>query len=232
MRPFVKASCFALAAILACGSFDIAQAGIAGRPEAKPVPFPSSAAEAVQAQKVMNLYAGCLVKLRRRQVEKYLSRPPLGPETYKEGSKLSNDACMYHGTLRFRLEVLRGVLFENLYRADFKNTERFDFSAVPVIDYTGGVIAPLPQETELHAALIGFSDCAVRKNPVVTRDLIMSEVASKKEAAAFQQLAPKLGDCLIEGVELKFSRAVLRGAIAEALYRLTAAAQPVLAKND
>ncbi|HEX8215024.1 MAG TPA: hypothetical protein VF582_06080 [Allosphingosinicella sp.] len=176
------------------------------------------------AQRTMNKYAGCLLRTFRKRALAYLRLPPASLESIAAARKLATGWCLREGALGFRFPLLRGGLYEALYEEQFKRAGPAGLPAVPPIDYTGGNPAPLSDETAVAIALVQFADCVARANPTASRALILSKVASDEERAAFASLTPHLGGCLVSGTQLKFSRPMLRGFVAEALYRLSAAA--------
>lgn len=176
------------------------------------------------SQRTMNKYAGCLLRTFRKRALAFLRLPPASFEAMLAARKLATGWCLREGALSFRFQLLRGGLYEALYEQEFKRAGAAALTAAPPIDYTGGNPAPLSNETAVAIALVQFADCVVRANPTASRALILSKVTSDEEKAAFASLTPHLGGCLVSGTQLKFSRPMLRGFVAEALYRLSAAA--------
>ena len=83
------------------------------------------------------------------------------------------------------------------------------------------------ESAEALGQLLTFTGCLVRKKPDLTRELVLAPVGSKQEQAALAQLTPFLSGCTYQGVTLRFTRPMLYGLIAEALYREgKAVAQP------
>lgn len=185
-----------------------------------------------EAQKVMNDYAACIARRSRSRVEQFFGLLAESEEANAAAVRLASQHCLSDGQLRFKPSLFRGGLYEAFYVSDFKESAPLELAAAPVIDYANGRQAPFEQRTTYYLALIDVADCAVRADVISSRKLVLSEVASSQEVQAFEALTPKLGSCLTKGVELKFSRPVLRGYIAESLYRLSAkAGRPALAEK-
>jgi hypothetical protein len=175
------------------------------------------------SQRTMNKYAGCLLRTFRKRALAFLRLPPASYEAMLAARKLATGWCLREGALSFRFQLLRGGLYEALYEEQFERAGAAGLTAVPPVDYSGGNPTPLSDETAFAIALVQFADCVVRANPTASRALILSKVTSDEEKAAFASLTPHLGGCLVSGTQLKFSRPMLRGFVAEALYRLSAA---------
>lgn len=179
--------------------------------------------EAVEAQRVMNDYGSCILQRSRRRAEAALRKVPGSKWEDQAMRKLASPDCLSDGVLSFQPGLFRGSLFEALYEADFKTTPVAAADAPPV-DYSAGADAPITDEVRVQVALRQFADCVVRSNASAARALVLSKVGSAAEGDSFQQLMPAMSRCLAKGVELNFTRPVLRGLIAETLYRLSRAA--------
>jgi hypothetical protein len=71
-----------------------------------------------------------------------------------------------------------------------------------------------------------FGDCVVSANPADARALVLATAATQAERAAIARLGPALGGCVAPKNQVRFSRAVLQGVLAEALYKRAAASEP------
>ncbi len=207
---------------------------LAGAAEAKPPPTnrsgsgPPPAAGPLMneslAQRVMNEFSTCTYRRWPRKSEQFLAMFPNSPEAGRAGLALASDLCLDNGQLRFKYTLFRGALFEALYMSRFRARPAADIEHAPAIDYSLGATPETnPASVVTETALRNFADCVVRANPGAARALILSKVTSKEESAAFATLQTGLNACLSRGVELSFSRPILRGLVAEVLYRLSAA---------
>ncbi|ABF53018.1 hypothetical protein [Sphingopyxis alaskensis] len=186
-----------------------------------------------RARIAMYRYAECVVDKSRARVEKYLETFPGSKTARDSADRLAVDACLSTGHMRFSETVFRSGVYDVFYRKQFQKDGPVDFSAVLPIDYsTGGEVQP-DAVVQPHVSLRRISECAVRKAPQESRELILSMVASNAEASALDKIVPSVGSCVAEGNQLVFSRSALRGVIGEVLYRLSvAASQPTIAAKD
>ena len=180
--------------------------------------------QAGEAQRVMKEYGACIVKKARRRAEAALTTFPNSKEFGQAMVKLASSECLMTGELRFKPILLRGSLFEALYNADF-GSRPVDVTAVPAIDYFAGAEERESPGVRRQVAIRQFADCISRANPAGVHALILSRVGSDGETDGFRQVMPTASQCLTEGVELKLSRPILRGLVAETMYRLSQAAR-------
>jgi hypothetical protein len=179
-----------------------------------------------EARRVMNAFALCIARRNRRDVDHFLAQPMGAPSGRGLAPRLASSDCLYNADLRFASTLFRGSLFEAIYQIDYGRRGLPNLATAPVISY-GRVDAPdLSAEERSHLALHDFADCVVRVRPDEVRTLVLSRVASREEGQALAGLNSALSGCLVVGAEVRFSRAVLRGFLAESLYRLTAAVSP------
>ena len=174
----------------------------------------------------MNDYSACIVRGWRRATEDYLRLVPGTEQSRRATMKLAKDTCLSRGQLKFNSPLFRGGLFEALYAMDFGRSAPPGVAAAPAIAYPTVADPNPPAAAKVYPVLIAFADCVARADPAAARQLILSRVASASETTAFTSLMPRLRGCLPTGSELKFSRPMLRGYIAESLYRLSSAVAP------
>ncbi|HEX8526244.1 hypothetical protein [Allosphingosinicella sp.] len=180
--------------------------------------------EAADAQLVMAAYGRCIVARSRRGVQRFLAVLPGSDDWQRLGSQLATADCLHNARLRFHASLFRGALFEALYRADYGRRHPRSFADVPALVYTAQDPATLNGDQRNWLSLQEFGDCVVRARPSEARALVLSRVTRADERRAFAALGPALPPCLRQGVQLAFSRPILRGLIAESLYRLSEAA--------
>lgn len=182
----------------------------------------------VAARQTMRQLTQCLVSRTGGRIDRYLSLPVDGEEFNRMSQRLfdrEGDECMSDGSIQFPIDLMRGSLYEATYVRDFRNRGLTNFADVPPIDYAAGY-APSPSGRAANAiALVRFGDCVARTDGVGARSVVFSIPGSSGESSLFAQLAPKFGTCLPKGVQFQFSKTILRGALAEGLYRLSRAAK-------
>jgi len=199
------------------------------------------AASRKESTRMMLQFAECTARNRKMkpQVDRFLAMSPADPEFGVLGGKFAKDRCVppAMGTVEMRFDTLlfRYGLFEARYRLEFGK------GPAPVIDG----LPPLDVESEFTAAgfdprggstlppvvvfLRQLGDCTIRRNVGAAHAMIIAQPYSKEETAALEGVMPALGLCMPEGQTMKFSRPMLRGAIAEALYKAATYTGPRIA---
>lgn len=124
--------------------------------------------------------------------------------------------------------VFRAAAFEALYAREFRSAAAVDFAsagavAYPSVETPARNARPDTSGVSRYPLVMAIGDCTVRAAPAQTRALVLSEVGSEAESAAIQALIPSLSGCIPAGQQVEISRPILRGMVAEPLYRLTRA---------
>jgi len=141
-----------------------------------------------------------------------------------------------------RGEPLRMALAEALVKADLRDDVTASFADRAPLPL------PAPEKSEERATssasvagerarqrydqrvaqtwLWAFGECVARREPVRSREWLLSRAGTAEDTAASERLAPAFGSCLPEGQKLVLDRDMLRGSVAVSYYRL-AKAQPV-----
>lgn len=191
----------------------------------KPAEISGARNEDDRARQTLYAYAECVFRISRKGVEKYLATFPGSGEARKVALRLSTPDCLGDGELRFNDSLFRGGIYDLLYKADFREAGPLNFTDTPPVDYSIGNDRA-SNSTSLHDVFIReVADCTVRSGPVEARALIMTKVTTKAESKAFSAVVPHMSGCLNQNVTFKFSKAILRGVVSEALYRLSAASK-------
>ena len=178
-----------------------------------------------RAQRVMAGWAECAATPWRPDLTGFLNSFPRSPASHAAAHRLTSSYCLDtdFATLRFDEDLLRGALFNILYRRNFAAGPAPDIKGVAPIDYTIGSITAESRGAAWHITRWNYADCVVRAAPDRARALVLSEVASAGETEAFRALRPELVRCMPNGADWHFTRPILRGLVAETLYRLSAA---------
>lgn len=175
------------------------------------------------AREQMQKFARCLLVRSPKRTEAYLALPPGSAEADNEARSLSisfND-CLRSGTMKFNPTLLRGAMYEALYIRDFpmEGPTRFA-SATPGAPAVQPGTGPASPEV---AALMQVGECIARAERPGSRALVLSKPGTADEDVAIKTVVPALSSCLPAGQTVRFSPSVLRGSIAEMLYRLSLA---------
>jgi len=211
-------------ALTAAGSAH-AQRATGTRLGPKPADISGARNEDDRVRQTMYSYAECVFTVSRKGVEKYLSTFPGSDEGRKIAQRLSTSECLSSGELRFKDSLFRGGIYDLLYKADFRDDGPLNFADTPKVDYSIGDDRA-SNSTSLHDVFIReVADCTVRSGPAEARALIMTKVTTKAENKAFSAVVPHMSGCLNKSVTFKFSKAILRGVVSEALYRLSSASK-------
>lgn len=179
-------------------------------------------ADAIEAQQAIYDYGACLAKARRRQVERYLAMAPFSGSAQTLARQMAMSACLDAGEIQFNPEAIRGPFYQALYRIDFRDPPAIDLSKAPALQFSQGKGAGLAS-SDLLTNMRRFVECAVRQDSTGARKLAFSRVGSAEEKAAFQELMPEMGSCIVPGDKIAFKRPLLRGLFNEVLYRLSTA---------
>ena len=171
--------------------------------------------EADRARQTMNDYATCLVKIRTVAVRKALNA---GSDAAVNGAlaKLAIPDCLDSGMLRMPEQLLRGSIYRALYLREFAREP-----SVPAGVTNAAAVDP--DDNPLR----NFGHCVNHLDQVNTRMAVMARPATVAERQAFNALSPTLGQCVAPGNQIRFTRSVLQGALAEAAYRQATLSTPV-----
>ena len=163
---------------------------------------------AAQARDSMNRYAECIVKTHTTAVRRALSETAPAAVTIALANLADRD-CLRDGELQMGTSLFRGALYRALYLRDFGTD-----AALPPSD-----LALEPSSNPL----LEFGNCVAAFDPAQTQAFVVSKPATTAETEAITKLGASFGRCVAPGNQAQFSRTVLQGALAEALYKRSAA---------
>lgn len=125
--------------------------------------------------------------------------------------------------LRFKLNLVRSALFELLWTKEFAKARDVEsFADVGPVAYAK-VAEPASPLGAAYALSMTIGDCVVRAAPAGARTLLAAPIGSNAERAAMKSIIPVLGSCTPAGQNMTLSYSIVRGMIAEPLYRLSKA---------
>ena len=182
------------------------------------------------ARRTVLEFAACLISRSPGRADKMVALPISAREyqiMYRNLYDTFDDECLSSGDtggvqLRFSPTVFRAGLFEELYRRNFGRKGPTDFQAVTTSGYRelyGDAVAD--PEVRNAIAIKQFGECVTRADGAGVRELMTANAGSADEAGTFTRLAPRLGACLPKGEKIAFSKPILKGALAEGIYRLS-----------
>ena len=171
------------------------------------------------ASLTMRSYARCVLGVQRTRIMEYLNTLPGSPNAFKLANNISRDECLASDQLRFNEKLFRWTLYDELFNSNFRNFDVLKIASVPNTDFVAlaANLGAIDMET---LAVWQLGECTVRAAPAEAFVLVKSAIASKAETAAINAIVPHVGSCLEQGSKLKFSKPVLRGIMAETLYKL------------
>ncbi|WP_300537405.1 hypothetical protein [Sphingosinicella sp.] len=150
----------------------------------------------------------CVADRRRGRAAEIVNLPFRSKEQATAASRLTSgeEKCMGHvsGTLTFNTDMLVMGMAEELFLMSHR---RADINAL----IEGNGFAPRNSLEELGL-------CVARAEPVAARAILDTPTGSASEDTAIRAVVPALGPCVSADVTLKFSKPVIRGLIALALY--------------
>jgi hypothetical protein len=187
------------------------------------------------SERSMQDYAECVVARSKgnsgkANLDRYLRLTPSVPGYRKLGEKLATDACVEAGmsevTMTFSPLLFRLSLYEARYRRDFGKRAAPEMADAPPLDLAAEFDAPVDELPREVVFLRQLGNCVARLDAAHSHDLVLSRMHTPAEAALITSLQPSLGVCVPEGATFRFSRTMLRGALAEALYKFQPQPQP------
>jgi hypothetical protein len=173
----------------------------------------------------MEAFGACVLSRSKGRVAKFVDMRVGEPEyaAYMRGLFDRSDECLSQGWLQFHDIHFRGSLFQALYNAEFRR-DPVAFGGITTSNYRTLYPETLTAAARNTIALEQFGECVSRADPRNVHDLLRSVAGSSRETALFQALAPRFGACVPKGETLAFSKIILKGALAEGMYRLSKAA--------
>jgi len=181
------------------------------------------------ARRTMEAFSACIASRQNGRVTA-MSRLRIDSDQYQRMLRNlydnSDDVCLSgSGQLGFSFNLLRGGIFQALYAREFRGGGPTDFSAVTTTGYRELYTDEISPEVRSALALEQFGECVSRADAAGVQTLLRQIPGSAGERAAIQALAPRFAACIPNGETIRFSPSVLKGAVAEGIYRLSVAAR-------
>jgi hypothetical protein len=180
------------------------------------------AASRKEAERIMRDFAKCVVSTKSREAKAmaFLQLPDGDPQQSVQGSEIAMSGCAPPGSqMRFKPELFSRSIYTALYRKYYYKSVPADFADLEPADYRLEYnSSSVPVLTE-QLALRTFADCTVRQNAAAAHQFAITEMQSNAEKEAVPAITASMQQCLNTGATLKFSRTILKGLIAESLYK-------------
>jgi hypothetical protein len=168
------------------------------------------------ARAAVSDFAKCLYEDEPVGGRKILALGP-GRVLTKQVRAYANGICLLRGYLNFHPSDFQLALFGVAYRA--KNSRAAPASLAAPTDFLALSRSASEQTAKRFLALRRFGDCVVRTDPVAAHNVVVTDVATAREAEAFEALRPSLGACLEKDASVELSKELIKGLLADVLYR-------------
>lgn len=200
-----------LAVPIATGAFAQSDAPTGSRISGpKRVDAPSRLTPAEVNRQAMIEYGVCAVKQHTLLANKLAQMSMQERDYQTKLHGLGDGICVkLEGQIALPHNIMRGAMFIGLYRTEFGRNP------------PSRAIPPTPIAIDMSIAtgsLREFGNCVVTRDSDNARKLVMSNVATPAELAAFEGLQPSLSACLKAGEKVALSKSVLIAIVAEMLY--------------
>jgi hypothetical protein len=179
-----------------------------------------------EARATMARFAQCVVARDAGRAARLVDLPVDSAEYRRVASRLfetTDETCLNDGGLAFNATLFTGAVFDALYTRDFRYGGPTEFAAGVTTSYAARYTAPLSATARQAVALEAFGECIARAEPVEARKLLLAAVGSAEENAQFAQLNARIAACVTKGSTVAMSKAIVRGALVEGMYRLSRA---------
>jgi hypothetical protein len=176
---------------------------------------PSLSAEE-RARAAVSDFTGCLYDFNARAGRRVLSSG-VGKPLQKTVQDYADGQCWLRGYVSFRPSVFQAALFTTAYKIEFGKLKP-QLAPEPV-DFTKLSESATQEQRLQYLALRRFGECVIRSNLQGTHGLVLTDVASAKEKAAFAAIAPTFSGCIDTGRSVALTKDLIKGVMAEILYR-------------
>jgi len=138
----------------------------------------------------------------------------------------AGERCMQPVTTATRLSgqssVFRGPLAEAIWKKAYRDGRKPAKAIAPFGIKAALVSTDLTSKSRTALLALTFGECVLASDGRNAVALLETEPASVGEKAVFDRLQPALAPCLPQGNTLKLSYVILRGVLAEVVYRQAA----------
>ena len=176
-----------------------------------------------QAERTMRDFAQCVVANKKREAKalEFLQLPDGDPQQNMQGSAIALSGCAPRGSqMRFQPELFSRSIYTALYRKYYLKSAPANLAAIAPADYQTEYTATSIPVGTMQLALRTFADCTVKQDGIAAHNFAISEMQSKGEKETVPAVIAAMQQCLNTGATLRFSRTILKGLIAESLYKL------------
>ena len=172
------------------------------------------------SDQVLETYAECIAAKKSGksiQIAKYL-RVPVGSELPRHIiAQLVTAKCLKGaGQMTMAPELFGRSLYAALYRRDFRKEPTEFARAVSYDAEFDAEFIPI-SDNQVHLREVG--DCAASHNLSAAHRYVVARVWSAEEEAVLPEVVAALSKCFRDGEKIAFSHSMLKGILAESLYK-------------
>jgi hypothetical protein len=175
------------------------------------------------AEQTMRDFARCVVSSKKREAKavEFLKVPDGDPRQRDLGTKIAVSGCAPTGSkMQFQPDLFSRSVYTALYRKYYGKTPPETDKWTVATDYTSEYSVSTTPVRQQQLALRAFADCTASGDAPAAHRFAISEMRGSEEKAALPSVMVWLQKCLPEGTQLRFSRTVLKGLLAESLYKM------------
>jgi hypothetical protein len=177
-------------------------------------PAPATAPELIAA-------AACLIGRNPAAADPLFATAPFSPAERQLAVRLLADMqrCAHRPPMNSSAALIRGALAEAAVEARFPAqppARSPALGAAPLLRIDQATTLP---SAATFAPAYALAECTARQHPELVQALLATEPASAAAGAAFTALNPAFVACLTPGAQLNVDGRMLRGLLAENLYR-------------
>ena len=174
------------------------------------------------AERAMRDFSKCVISSSKREAKalEFLKIPDGDPQQGVLGRAIAVGDCAQPGSqMRFSNDLFSRAVYTALYSKYFKNSAPENLVFESGTDYSlEYVVTTVPVDPK-QIMFRTFADCTVQNDAVSAHKFALSEMHSKDEVVALPLVMTAMQSCLSKGSQLRFSRTVLKGLVAESLYK-------------
>ncbi|WP_126173148.1 hypothetical protein [Altericroceibacterium xinjiangense] len=185
-----------------------------GRPAPAKPPTDASLSDEDRALRTTFEYARCVVQNDEDAVRPMLSLKPTSL-TERQSEALRQPNCLRNANLQIPMQLMRGAIFRAFYLQDWADRPTTMF-AEPINYFE--FVASENQAQVAIATMLDFASCIVRADEANARAFVGGIPGEPQFENALRALIPKLGPCMLDGIEVQFSKSNLAAYLSEALY--------------